>query len=441
MAKKINKNLKYLRNSYVAQRYEGEELVTGERGVALEGSSRSGKTISGVDFIILLCSQYETNCTINILKETFAEFKTTLYDDFKKRLTDFGLDNPFMDRKEVKSFKILGNKVNFIGCDKISKSHGASSDYLWLNEPLEISQQIFDQYEMRCRKFWWMDYNPSVTQHWIYETILKRSDVGHLKTTFLDNPFISIQEKKKILSYEPWQTGSYEVTESDVYYNGQPISKSNYPPRNVYNHDNGTADEFMWRVYGLGLRGAMKGVIFRNIKYIDTFPDIAFTYGLDFGFTVDPLTLVKYAQEGNNVYLELLCYHPVDNALDVDALLTSLGVSKGTPITADSSDRYVSEKKGAVQMVRELYEYGWEISKVSKTKGVMHWLNNLKQFKIHVIINDLSHNVKKEQENYRFKEVNGIEINQPIDAFNHFFDAARYAHMSNDINTFGSSWN
>ena len=37
---------------------------------------------------------------------------------------------------------------------------------------------------------------------------------------------------------------------------------------------------------------------------------------------------------------------------------------------------------------------------------------------------------KKEAQNYRMKEINGIPINQPIDKFNHIWDGARYAHMA-----------
>lgn len=433
LMKYVSKNLTYLKRSCEQQQYEGDILVSGKRGVALEGSSRSSKTIASVDFIIYLCTTVETNCTINILKETFAEFKTTLYDDFNKRLDSFLLPNPFAYKQEIKSFRICGSKINLIGADKISKTHGASCDYLWINEPLPIQQQIFDQFEMRCRKFWWMDYNPSVTQHWIYDKILKRPDVGHLLSTFNDNPFISTQEKNKILSYEPWMPGSYEIKDQNIIYLGQIVTDKHYPPPHPENIENGTADEFMWRVYGLGLRGAMKGLIYKQVTYIDEFPDLAFTFGLDLGFTADPCALVRYAEEGNNIYLELLCYHPIDNSEDLDALLTSLGVSKGTPITADSSDRYISEKKGVVRMVSDLWELGWEISKVSKTKNVMYWISKMRQKKIHIVKNDLVHFAKKEQENYKFKEVNGIQINQPIDGFNHFWDSSRYSMMSHQV--------
>ena len=169
----------------------------------LEGSSRSAKTWSGIDFIVMLCSRYDKDCTIFIIRETYQSFKTTLYDDFKRRLTMLGIAHPFNDAKDVHSFKILGSTIHFIGADKPSKIHGAGCDYFFINEGMHIDKPIFDQLEMRCRKFWWIDYNPSATEHWIFRSILKREDVAYLHSTWRDNPFISKEEKGKILSYEP----------------------------------------------------------------------------------------------------------------------------------------------------------------------------------------------------------------------------------------------
>lgn len=436
----INKNFKYLVKSCTEQKYEGDELVKGKRGVVLEGSSRSGKTISSVDFIILICTRYETNCVINIVKETYNEHKTTLYNDFSKRLDDFGLYNPFLDAKEVATFKIFGNKINFLGADKPSKFHGAQCDYLWLNEPLPIQRAIFDQAEMRCKKFWWMDMNPSVTQHWIFDKVLTRPDVGFLRSTFRDNPFVSDPEKNKILSYEPWEPNTYIVDDGVILYNGLVVDEHNQPPPHLDNIHAGTADEFMWKVYGLGLRGAMEGQIYKYVTYIDEFPDVGFTYGLDFGFTTDPTALVKYGREGRNIYLELLTYEPTETAALVDAALTALGVSKYVPITADSADKYVSELKGAVQMVRELYDMDWSITKVSKTKGIMYWILNMKAYKIHIVNNHLVDKFKLEQQNYVMAKINGIEINQPIDGWDHGFTAARYSHMAYESNNLSSDW-
>lgn len=408
MKRQINKNFRFINKSYIEQEYNSEgELIKGKRGVVLEGSSRSGKTISAIDFIIKCCVRSEKPLVINIVKETYNEFKTTLYNDFSMRLNAFGLDNPFERSKEVVSFKIFDSKITFLGADKPSKFHGAQCDILYINEALPVSKAIFDQAEMRCKRFWIIDYNPSVTEHWIFNAVVPRDDVGFLHSTFQDNPFLSIPEKNKILSYEPTK----------------------------HNIEQGTADEFMWKVYGLGKRGAMKGLIFKHVTYIDKMPDLATVYGLDFGFTSDPTALVRYAQEGNNVYLELLSYEPIETEGEISAYFETIGIEKLTPITADSSDKYISEKKGVQEMVNALRTAGYSCTKVRKTQSIMYWLLKMKTYKIHIVKNNFYKFALKEAENYRLKEINGIAINQPEDKFNHFWDAARYAFMSFNTNT------
>lgn len=373
------------------------------RGAVLKGSSRSGKTFSSIHFIIKLCAEAETPLTINIVKETYNSFKTTLYDDFNRILPDFGLYSPFMDKKEVDSFKILGSKINLLGADKPSKFHGASCDYLYFNEMLDVNNDVFDQAEMRCRGFWWGDFNPKLTQHWVMEKVMNRPDVTVLTTTWKDNPYISKAEKSKILSYEP-------------------------TPDNI---KAGTADDYMWQVYGLGIGTPPEGLIFKYVNYIDSFPvDIAPVHGMDFGFTTDPTALVKVGEDNDNIYLELILYQPTETPDIINEYAIAKDIDINIPCTADSSDKYTGENKGTIEMVRALQEYNWCINKVSKTKSIMYWLLKMKEKKINIVLNELSHHARKEAENYRLKKVNGIAINQPEDKHNHFWDAARYGFMS-----------
>ncbi len=430
---KTSPNYVFLYNAINSQKWGFDSkgkaiLLEGYIGCVLEGSSRSTKTWAGVDIIIWLCLYVETHCTINIYRETYNEFKTTLYDDFKRRLDDFGLPNKFHNAEEIKSFRIGENKINFLGDGK----HGGGCDYAFFNEAMHINKKVFDQVTMRCRKFWWMDYNPSYTDHWVFDSVIPIKQVGFLRTTFRDNPFISFSEKNKILSYEPWEPGSYDIIDSQIIYNGKLVDDKNQPPPHILNIEQGTADEFMWKVYGLGLRGAMKGVIFNNVQYVNEFPDIGYHYGNDFGFTNDPNVTVKYAEDDNNIWVEPLCYSPIDNPDDIDRYWHEMELDRSLPITCDSSDKYTGENKGTVEMVRGLEELGWRVSKVKKTKSIMYWLTSMKKKKIHIIKNQFYREVKKEQENYVFKEINGIPINQPIDKYNHFWDAARYAHIAHN---------
>jgi PBSX family phage terminase large subunit len=433
----VNPNYKFLFDAINGQVFDRrKELIEGFSGCILEGSSRSGKTWAGIDLIIYICLFVETDCVINIVRETYNEFKTTLYDDFKRRLDEFDIPHPFDNAQEIKQFKIGRNKIKFLGADKVGKFHGAGSDYVFFNEIIHIDQRIFDQLTMRCRKFWWGDYNPSVTEHWLYDSVLNDESIGYLRSTWKDNPHLSGPERKKILSFEPWKPGSYKVIKDIIYFRGQPVTESNQPPPHPDNIRRGSADDFSWRVYGLGLRGSMKGLIFKYVEYIEEFPDIAFTYGLDFGFTADPSAFVKYAEDKHNIWVELLMYNPTETADVLAGVLNALGIDMESRIACDSSDKYTGENKGTVEMVRDIKRKGYENAfKISKKKSVMFWLLSMKNKKIHIVSKkgDISHFAKKEQQNYRLKEINGIAINQPIDDWNHFWDATRYAHMSHNM--------
>ena len=253
-----------------------------------------------------------------------------------------------------------------------------------------------------------MDWNPKFTDHWCFN-LEDQDNTFFTHTNYKNNKHLKKSIINEIESYEPWESGSYEIRDNNLFYNNKPISDDNQPPVNKKNLETGTIDEFRWKVYGLGLRGAMKGVIYPNVKWIDEFPQIAHTWGMDFGFTADPTTLVKYAREGRNIYLELFIYQPIDNSSELDAILTRLGVSKYVPITADSSDRYVSERKGVVRMVSDLYDMGWEISKVSKNKAKVYRIQDIKSHNIHIVKKKMYNPLNGKTENI-FKKEQDTEI-------------------------------
>ena len=245
----------------------------------------------------------------------------------------------------------------------------------------------------------------------------------------------------EVESYCPWDESEIEIVDRKyLHYKGQPISDTNQPPPHPVNVDAKTADEFRYKVYTLGLRGAMKGLIFPNVDYIDEFPDIAYTYGNDFGFTSDPNALVRFAQQGNDLFFELLIYSPIETPETLAETFKSLNIENYLPITCDSSDKYTGENKGTVEMVRGLQDQGFEASKVRKTQSLMYWLLEMRSKNIHIVKSNLYSHAKKEQENYIFKEINGIQINQPIDNYNHFWDAARYAYMAYNENNSQMIW-
>jgi phage terminase large subunit len=306
----------------------------------------------------------------------------------------FGIESPFADRQEVRSFKIFGNKINLLGADSESVVHGVSCDYFYINEALDVSHGIFDQSEMRCRKFWWMDFNPKFTDHWVYDNVQPRPDVALLKTTFLDNPGISREERNKILSYEPTEE----------------------------NKQRGTANAYMWDVYGLGIAAAPEGLIFPYVTWIDKFPEGVerVYYGLDFGYSISPSALSKVGVVGDKLFAECLLYAPTPSS---NELIPVLREKCGNAIIwADSADP---------GMISQLRAAGLNAFAVNKYQGsILAGISSMKKYKIHLVDHPAA---RKEQMNYKHKEINGIRLNEPEDGNNHFWDAFRMAVLSNRI--------
>lgn len=423
-------NYKVLKENFDSITYDFDKIVYGYKGVILEGGARSRKTYSFIDLLVYACNYVVNGKTIIILRDTYNSFHTTLFTDFETALDEFGLDNPFKRSQQVTQLKIRNNRIHFKGADNENNAKGAPSFLLYFNEMLTIPKEIFDNYVMRCSYMWVGDFNPSVTEHWVFDKVIPRPDVLHLRTTFAHNPLCPAGMRIEIMGYEPYLPNSYEIINDSLFYNGKPIDEKNQPPPHPTNVSNGTADEFLWKVYGLGLRGAMQGVIFTNIRYIDEFPDMGYIHVNDFGFTSDPNAFGKYAETDEDIFVELLIYQPIETANLLDKKFIQLDVDKDILMICDSSDKYTGENKGTVEMVVDLNDLGYNARKISKKKSVIFWLLSMKNKRINIVKNDLTKFAKKEAENYRFKTIQGIQINQPIDKFNHFWDMTRYGHMA-----------
>ena len=467
MPQSINKNLTFLcetirfkerenlQKLYRQQKisFEEHQLLAKHKnikaGAVLEGSSRSGKTTAVIDFIIYLCANFETNATINIIRETYNSFKTTLYDDFGKRLTDFSIeDNPFKRKQDVQYFKLFGNKINFLGADgDLAKFMGAGADYVYFNEMLDIDKSVTDQAIMRCRKFWIGDFNPKFSDHYVFNTILTQPNVAHLKTTFYDNPFISTSERAKIESYQtissthiakafvendtlPAQIAAvqkakdYNTAKNERKFSVFHIEELK---RAIFNEKTGTASEYDWQVYGLGERRAPEGLIFEKVTWVREFPSHIekIFYGLDFGYTISPSALCKVGISGNDMYLEKLFYQPTPAP---DVLIDKLAhYIKDEVIWCDPSGE--SGGKGMISMCRRA---GFKAFPAKTFPGSIKFgLGLMKKYNIHIVE---SQEFRKEQVGYtRAKvRVNGVMVttDDPVDGNNHLWDAARIAVIS-----------
>lgn len=411
---KVAANFQFIHNEFDWNK----SMLQQKQIFVFEGGSGSAKTWDIIQWLIVYCDNYfNWNKDILIGRETYADVRDTVLKDFIKVLKMRGIYNIKNHiQSHPQKYVLYGNVISFDGLNGIG-SHGERHDVVWVNEAMETNQEDVQQLNMRCNEVLIMDYNPTYTDHWIFDTILPRPDCKHFKSTQLNNPFLPSGQRAEILAYEP-------TLPQDRH-----LPKEQRRPH-IDNIANGTADDYLWEVYGLGNRASMKGLIFPNVNYIPEFPDIAYIYGMDFGFTVDPCVIAKVAVTEHDIYAEVLSYSPIETPLDIHMYALKTGVNISVPTIADSSDKYISGTKGSIEMVASLRKLGWNVSKVSKTQSLMFHLTEMKKRRIHIVQNQFLPQARKEFENYTFKEINGIAINQPIDNFNHAIDAIRYAFMS-----------
>ncbi len=387
--RQYNKNLLHLMESYISD----------VRGVVLEGSSRSGKSWSVIDFLVWVCASTENPLDIIIVRETAASFRTTLYLDFKRRLSDYGISNPFITNKQVTQFKIFDSNIQFIGADSFEKVMGAGSDILWINEAMSVSKDIFDNLEMRCRGMFIQDFNPISSVHYIFDSVIPRDDVSYLHTTFKDNPFISKGELSKIESYAPTEE----------------------------NKRQGTYDEWAYKVFYLGQRMPRTGAIYPQITWIEQLPELDyFGFGLDFGMISHNTVLTVAGVKENNLYGRCLFYTPTPNVEMIhELIIKSIRPYQGQSIKifADSANPY------EIAELNQMSKGAYHIYAVHKFNGsVLAGIKLINSYKSHLVQN---RDVIKESENYVWDSVNGIQLDRPVKDFDDFFDAFRYNVLSN----------
>ena len=365
-----------------------------------EGSSRSGKTFDTADFLYDICQASSVPLKIYAYRGTLQDCKEKTLDDFRKKLQLRNVYDPDCMRGEniLPEYRIKESVIRFRGLDKMDVKEGHDCDIVYFNEMLDgVSKAQFNNITMRCTRMVIADWNPKYTEHWAFE-MEGQPDTIFTHTTYKDNPFCPEGVRRTIEGYEP-------------------------TPGNIAA---GTADEWRWKVYGLGVRAAQDGLVYPNIDWVDEFPDdLEYTaYGIDFGFTNDPTAIVHVGVRGRDLFLHERFYSPVDNPDTLYEVVYSIIGSDGYAI-ADSADKYAKNPEG---MVRSLQMRGLNVIKAKKFQdSITIGISYMKNFRIHCV---KTKNMLNEANTYVWDMVNGITINKPVDKNNHLWDASRYVVMT-----------
>ena len=365
-----------------------------------EGSSRSSKTWDTFHFIVALCdANRSTPLDIYILRDTLVNCRDFTMKEFQDCLKVIGIYNPNdMIQSPKPVYKLFGHKIKFRGLDDEQSAEGYPSDVLFFNEVLEMNKSGIDGLVMRCRKMVIMDYNPKYTDHFVFD-YEKRNDTVFTRTTYLNNRHLQASVRKEIESYNP-----------DI-------------PENV---TNGTADKYRWKVYGLGERCNREGLVFPNVTWVDAIPDDVeyVAYGMDFG-TAAPTVITKGAMKMGgtkpDLYLQKLHYAPCATSDEVNEILDILKLGNG-----DGRSTHIWSDTDFMGRgwIADLEMKGKLVFPTKKFPGSRdYWITTLQRFNIY-LVRDID--VRKEQENFCYRVVDGKQLSETIKDHDHFWSSAGY---------------
>jgi phage terminase large subunit len=343
------------------------------RGIVLVGSTRSGKTISALQWLLIQCLT-DTGLHIVIGRDKLATIKETTLKDFEELCIGSNQypalypDLRIKDKNTRPKAEINGNTIEFIGLnDDPMRVYGLSCDIFYINEAVATYKHIFNQLNQRCRLGFILDCNPSEPNSWVYE-LDKRPDVLTFRTTYIDNPFLNSEIVKEIESYEP----------------------------TAINIANGTADARMWSIYGQGEIYKGKEIVFPDWQTYTDEPegnDYIF-YGLDWGYN-DPTACIKLTINGNKLYLRQIIYASELSYKDIAGIL----VQEADLMSGDTYLVCDKEKRSIDELIKE------NIPAIAANKpagSIVQGIRKLKKYDIY--IHEDSHAIQDEANNYKWKD-------------------------------------
>lgn len=352
------------------------------------GGTSAGKTF-GIIPILIDKAIRNPNLEISIVSESVPHLRRGALKDFLKIMMMLNRYRDAQFNKSILKYNFTnGSYIEFFSTDQSDKLRGARRTDLYINECNNIPFDAYQQLMVRTSNEIWLDYNPT-SSFWVDKEVLTADDVDHIVLTYKDNealPDSIIKEIEK--AKEKAKTSNYW---------------SNW-----------------WKVYGLGQTGSLEGVCIPDWKEI-TLPLEArlLCYGMDFGYSNDPTTLVALYKYNDAYIFDEVFYKKGLLNRDISNLLKSYNATE--IVYADSAEP---------KSIAELNHYGHMVYPVKKGRdSINHGLSLINQNKIY--ITKQSKNLINELRNYIWmSDKQGNVLNKPIDAYNHAIDAMRYAITS-----------
>jgi len=352
-----------------------DAIAGDKRFIINEGGSRSSKTYSLCQLMIIYCLQ-NNNKVVSVIRKTFPALRATVLRDFIEILKDIGLYKQEMHNKSEHIYTFAnGSMVEFFSVDDEQKIRGRKRDIAWCNEANELYFDDFTQLNMRTEDKLIFDYNPSDSASWLYE--LPAEDSVKIKSTYKDNPFLPDSIKAQI-------------------------------------EDLARTDEALYQIYALGEKAISKSNIYSQWTFVAHRPSrfVKYVYGLDFGYN-HPTALMRVYYCDNDIYIEPVIYESYLTTTMLIEKLATLGIEQTVTILADYS---------RPEIIQEMNIAGYDVQNANKV--VKKGIDNLKTFGV-ICQDDKA--IRREYENYKWKKIGDFITDEPVKLFDDAMDAIRYA--------------
>jgi phage terminase large subunit len=351
----------------------------------IQGGTSAGKTF-GILPVLISKAANKPLLEISVVAESIPHLRRGALKDF---LTIMKSTNRYFDERFNKSLLRYefgnGSYIEFFSADDSSKLRGARRDILYINECNNIEFESYNELAIRTKREVFLDFNPA-NEFWVHTELKDEPDTDFLILTYKDNEALDKRIVREI------EKNRLKATTSTYWAN-------------------------WWRVYGEGLVGMLEGVVFSNWQQIDILPPEArlLGYGLDFGYSNDPTSIIEVYNYNGQRILNEVCYQTGLINSDIANKL-----QKNVIAYADSSEP---------KSIEEIRRTGQQIKGVTKGADSINFGIQIMLSQKYLVTKQ-STNLIKELRAYCWdKDKTGKTLNKPQGKNDHAIDAVRYHEM------------
>lgn len=392
-------------------------LITGGRG--------SGKSFNASTFIERL--SFEKGHKILFSRYTMTSASLSVIPEFNEKIDLDGFHKYFEVTKNDIINKVSASEILFRGIKTSSGNQTANLKSIqglttFVGDEMEEwqSEEDYDKLILSIRQKGIQNrvillLNPSNAEHFIYKKYIENThkmveidgvdvqisthpDVLHIHTSYLDN--VDNLGDQFINEVAKIKAESIKAATSNGVLNKILFNKSKYA----------------YKIIGRWADVA-DGAIFENWIEGEFSKWVPYCYGQDYGFSVDPDTLIKVAVDKKNklIYVDEKYYDCKQLGTDELYEINRAYIDKyGDLIVGDSQEG---------RLIEDLKKRSLNIIPCEKGPGsVVAGITAMLDYTI--VVSPESHNIKKELRNYQW---NDKKAGIPIDNYNHAIDSIRYA--------------